>query len=64
MMPDDLAAAARLQSLVIESDDTVRRRVARLRLALSWCYPALVAAFKAAAREDERRQQARRCRQG
>ncbi len=64
MTPDDLAAAAQLRPLQIESDEAVRRRVARLRLALSWCYPALVLALKAAVREDERRQQAQRCRPG
>lgn len=64
MTPDDLAVAASLRTMASESDEAVRRRVARLRLALSWCYPALVAAFEEAAREDERRQQAQRCQPG
>lgn len=62
MTPDAMAAAARLQSLVIETDEAVRRRVARLRLALSWCYPALVTALEEAVREDERRRQVQQCR--
>ena len=62
MTPDDLAVAASLRTMASESDEAVRRRVARLRLALSWCYPQLVAALEEAVREDERRRQVQRCR--